>query len=164
MKAEFGPEAEETRQVFRMAERFPDIHTELHVIRGSTRTLTEIYLLGPTSGISSEPFEEFAAVEKVIRIRERYRTIGRPEGQAEALGFEYNGIHFSQESFHPFPGVCAVDTRQNLADTFAALRAPASRRPARARTSRAPARTTSRATGPSVCPGPSSSRASTASA
>ena len=50
MKAEFGPEAEETRQVIRMAERFPDIHTELHVIRGSTRTLTEIYLLGPTVG------------------------------------------------------------------------------------------------------------------
>ena len=123
MKAEFGPEAEETRQVIRMAERFPDIHTELHVIRGSTRTLTEVYLLGPTSGISSEPFEEFAAVEKVIRIRERYRTIGRHEGQAEALGFEYNGIHFSQDSFHLFPGVCAVDTRQNLADTFAALRA-----------------------------------------
>jgi 3-deoxy-7-phosphoheptulonate synthase len=123
MKAEFGPEAEETLQVIRMAERFPDIHTELHVIRGSTRTLTEIYLLGPTSSISSEPFEEFAAVEKVIRIRERYRTIGRHEGQAEALGFEYNGIHFSQDSFHLFPGVCAVDTRENLADTFAALRA-----------------------------------------
>ena len=107
-----------------MAERFPDIHTELHVIRGSTRTLTEIYLLGPTSGISSEPFEEFAAVEKVIRIRERYRTIGRHEGQAEALGFEYNGIHFSQDSFHLFPGVCAVDTRENLEPTRSrALRA-----------------------------------------
>src|SRR4029450_984749 len=66
MKAEFGPDAEEPRQVIRMAERFPDIHTELHVIRGSTRTLTEIYLLGPTSSISSEPFADVAAVEKGI--------------------------------------------------------------------------------------------------
>ena len=48
MKAEFGPEAEETRQVIRMAERFPDIHTELHVIRGSTRTLTEMGRSPPT--------------------------------------------------------------------------------------------------------------------
>ena len=123
MKAEFGPDAPETRQVVRMAERHPDIRTELHVIRGSTRTLTEIYLLGPTTAISSEPFEELSAVEKVIRIRERYRTIGRHEGQAEALGFEYNGVHFSQDSFHLFPGVCAVDTRENLEATFRALRA-----------------------------------------
>jgi 3-deoxy-7-phosphoheptulonate synthase len=123
MKAEFGPDAPETRQVIRMAERNPDIRTELHVIRGSTRTLTEIYLLGPTGGVSSEPFEEFPAVEKVIRIRERYRTIGRHEGQAEALGFEYNGVHFSQDSFYLFPGVCAIDTRENLELTFRALKA-----------------------------------------
>ena len=123
MKAEFGPDSPETRQVIRTAERFADIHTELHVIEGATRTLTEIYLLGPTTSISSEAFEEMAAVEKVIRIRERYRTIGRHEGQSDSVGFEYNGIHFSQDSFHLFPGVCAVDTRQNLEDTFRALRA-----------------------------------------
>jgi len=123
MKAEFGPDAPETRQVIRMAERNPDIRTELHVIRGSTRTLTEVYLLGPTGGVSSEPFEELPAVEKVIRIRERYRTIGRHEGQAEALGFEYNGVHFSQDSFYLFPGVCAIDTRENLELTFRALKA-----------------------------------------
>jgi 3-deoxy-7-phosphoheptulonate synthase len=122
MKAEYGPDSPETRQVIRVAERFADIHTEVHVIEGATRTLTEIYLLGPTTTISSEPFEELAAVEKVIRIRERYRTIGRHEGQSESVGFEYNGIHFSQDSFHLFPGVCAVDTRQNLEDTFRALR------------------------------------------
>ena len=122
MKAEFGPDSPETRLVIRTAERYADIHTELHVIEGATRTLTEIYLLGPTTAISSEPFEEMAAVEKVIRIRERYRTIGRHEGQSESVGFEYNGIHFSQDSFHLFPGVCAVDTRQNLEDTFRALK------------------------------------------
>ena len=123
MKSEFGPDSPETRQVIRTAERFPDVHTELHVIEGATRTLTEIYLLGPTTTISSEAFEEIAAVEKVIRIRERYRTIGRHEGRSEAVGFEYNGLHFGQDSFHLFPGVCAVDTRQNLEDTFRALRA-----------------------------------------
>ena len=123
MKSEFGPDSPETRQVIRTAERFPDVHTELHVIEGATRTLTEIYLLGPTTTISSEAFEEIAAVEKVIRIRERYRTIGRHEGRSESVGFEYNGLHFGQDSFHLFPGVCAVDTRQNLEDTFRALRA-----------------------------------------
>jgi 3-deoxy-7-phosphoheptulonate synthase len=121
MKAEFGPESPETQAVVRTAERFPGIQTQLHVIQGATRTLTEIYLLGPTTSISSEPFEEIASVEKVIRIRERYRTIGRHEGQAEEVGFEYNGVHFGQDSFHLFPGVCAVDTRANLEEMFRAL-------------------------------------------
>lgn len=123
MKAEFGPEAPETQTVVRAAERYPGIQTQLHVIQGATRTLTEIYLLGPTTALSTEPFEEMAQVEKVIRIRERYRAIGRHEGQAEEVGFEYNGVHFSQEGFHLFPGVCAVDTRENLEEMFRALKA-----------------------------------------
>jgi 3-deoxy-7-phosphoheptulonate synthase len=68
-----------------------------------------------------EPFEEFPAVEKVIRIRERYRSIGRHEGQLEAIGFEYNGVRFSQDVFHLFPGLCAVDSRQNTEAMFRAL-------------------------------------------
>jgi 3-deoxy-7-phosphoheptulonate synthase len=98
------------------------VSTEVRKIQGATRVLTEVYLLGPTAQISQEPFEEFPSVEKVIRIRERYRAIGRHEGQAEAFGFEYNGVHFSQDSFHLFLGLCAVDTKENVRATFEALR------------------------------------------
>ncbi len=122
MKADVLPDSEEVARVVRLAERFPGVSTEVRNIQGATRVLTEIYLLGPTAQISQEPFEEFPAVEKVIRIRERYRAIGRHEGQAEAFGFEYNGIHFSQDSFHLFPGLCAVDTRENVRACFGALR------------------------------------------
>lgn len=122
MKADVLPESPEVAQVIRVVERFPDVHAEVRKIEGTTRVLTEIYLLGSTSTIPQEPFEEFSAVEKVIRIRERYRAIGRHEGQAEAIGFEYNGVHFGQDTFHVFPGVCAVDTRENLAEMFGALR------------------------------------------
>jgi 3-deoxy-7-phosphoheptulonate synthase len=37
------------------------------------------------------------------------------------VGFEYNGVNISQDTFHVFPGVCAVDTRQNLETMFKAL-------------------------------------------
>ena len=121
MKADILPESAEVQQVIRMVERYPDVQTEVRKIQGATRVLTEIYLLGSTSTIPQEPFEEFSAVEKVIRIRERYRSIGRHEGQAEAIGFEYNGIHFGQDSFHVFPGVCAVDTRENLKEMRGAV-------------------------------------------
>ena len=121
MKADIVPESPVVAEVIRMAERYPGVHAEVRKIQGVTRSLTEIYLLGETGSIPREPFEEFDAVEKVIRIRERYRAIGRHEGQAEAVGFEYKGLHFSQETFHVFPGLCAVDGRENTETMFRAL-------------------------------------------
>src|SRR5512135_1041154 len=121
MKADIQPESPEVAQVIRLAERYPNVQAVARKIQGATRVLTEVYLLGSTATLPQEPFEEFSAVEKVIRIRERYRSIGRHEGQAEAIGFEYNGIHFGQDTFHVFPGVCAVDVPENLEEMFRAL-------------------------------------------
>jgi len=121
MKADILPESPEVAQVIRLAERYPDVHAVARKIEGATRVLTEVYLLGSTSTIPQEPFDEFPAVEKVIRIRERYRSIGRHAGQAEAIGFEYNGVRFSQDEFHVFAGLCAVDTRENTESMFGAL-------------------------------------------
>jgi 3-deoxy-7-phosphoheptulonate synthase len=104
-----------------MASRYPNVRAEVRKIEGATRVLTEVYLIGSTASVPEAPFEEFPAVEKVIRIRERYRSIGRHEGKAEAVGFEYNGIQFSQETFHVFAGLCAVDTQQNTESMFRLL-------------------------------------------
>ncbi len=122
MKADILPESPEVAEVIRMAERYPDVRAVARKIEGATRVLTEVYLLGSTSTLSQEPFEEFPAVEKVIRIRERYRSIGRHAGQVEAIGFEYNGVRFSQDDFHVFPGLCAVDTPENTEAMFRALK------------------------------------------
>jgi 3-deoxy-7-phosphoheptulonate synthase len=122
MKSDVLPESPEVQEVVRMVERYPDVHAEVRKIQGATRVLTEIYLLGSTSTIPVEPFEEFPSVEKVIRIRERYRAIGRHEGQAEAVGFVYNDVPFSNEVFHVFAGLCAVDTRDNVESMFKILK------------------------------------------
>ncbi len=121
MKSDVLPDSDTVRQVVRMAESYPDVRTEVRAIQGATRALTEVYLLGSTGTLSEEQFEEFSGVERVIRIRARYRSIGRHEGQGEAVGFEHNGVHFSQDSFHVFPGLCAVDTPENVEATFRAL-------------------------------------------
>ncbi len=120
MKSDVLPESPEVQQVIRMAERYPDVRAEVRKIQGATRVLTEVYLLGSTAQIPQEPFEEFPAVEKTIRIRERYRAIGRHDG-AEAFGFVYNGVRFGQDTFHIFAGLCAVDSRGNVATMFRAL-------------------------------------------
>ena len=123
MKADLPADSPELRRVLDHALTFPGIHTELHVVQGATRSLTEVYLLGPTGVVPTQTFEQFDIVEKVVRITQKYRYIGRHEGAIDAVGFEYNGVRISQETMHFFPGLCAVDTRQNVDRTFAALQA-----------------------------------------
>jgi 3-deoxy-7-phosphoheptulonate synthase len=112
----------EVAEVVRAAERYPNVTTEVRTIQGATRSLTEVYLLGSTAAVPKEPFEAMAVVERVIRIREKYRSIGRHEGQAEAVGFEYRGLRISEDTFNLFPGLCAVDTPKNVDAMFAALK------------------------------------------
>jgi 3-deoxy-7-phosphoheptulonate synthase len=61
-------------------------------------------------------------VEKVVRVTEKFRAIGRHGGGLDAVGFEYNGVRISQDTFHVFPGLCAVDGPANVETMFAALR------------------------------------------
>jgi len=121
LKADVAADSEEVARIIELARSYPGVTTELHEIRGSTRTLTEIYLLGSTGVISTEPFAEFAGVEQVVRVTEKYRSIGRHDSDLEGVGFEYNGVHIGQDSFHLFPGLCAVDTRENVESMFRAL-------------------------------------------
>ncbi len=122
MKDDILPDSPEVAEVVRMAERYSDVSTEVRAIQGAMRSVTEIYLLGSTGPVPEAPFEEFPAVEKVVRVRARYRAIGRHEDQAEALGFEFNGLRFSQDSFHIFAGLCAVDSPKNVERMFRALK------------------------------------------
>jgi 3-deoxy-7-phosphoheptulonate synthase len=121
LKADIEPDSEEVRRLIELAESYPQVSTELHQIQGATRKLTEVYLIGSTGVIPTTPFEEFACVERVVRITEKFRSIGRHGGGLQAVGFEYNDVHISQESFHLFPGLCAVDTRENVEVMFGAL-------------------------------------------
>jgi 3-deoxy-7-phosphoheptulonate synthase len=122
MKADVAIDDPEVQRVVDFAESFPDVQTELHQIQGATRLLSELYLLGSTGVIPTEPFEEFPCVEKAVRITEKFRAIGTHEGELAPVGFEYNGITISQDTFHVFPGLCAVDTRPNLEAMFRGLK------------------------------------------
>jgi 3-deoxy-7-phosphoheptulonate synthase len=94
------------------------IKTRISGIRGTSRTVTEIYLIGPTHDIPTENIENMPGVEKVVRVSSKYKQIGRHGGQLDEIGFEYNGIVFNQDSFHIFLGPCAVDTPENVENTF----------------------------------------------
>jgi 3-deoxy-7-phosphoheptulonate synthase len=105
------------------AATFPGVTSRVHEVAGATRSLIEIYLIGSTSTIPTSVFEEIEGVERVVRISEKYRMLGRHKGQVDAVGFEYQGIVFDQDSLHVLPGLCAVDTREHAEAMFRALRA-----------------------------------------
>src|SRR5581483_1246480 len=121
MKADLPADSLELKRVVELAESYPGIHAELHRVQGATRSLTEMYLLGPTEAVPAQPFEGSDCVEKVVRITQKFRYIGRHSASLDAVGFEYNGVSLSQETFHIFPGLCAVDTPESVEQTFAAL-------------------------------------------
>jgi 3-deoxy-7-phosphoheptulonate synthase len=116
------PDGPEIKDVLHHVDQYKGVTAQVHSVRGTTRSLTEIYLIGRTDTVSREALEQLPGVERVVRISEKYRVIGRHKGQVEALGFEYNGVRFDQDACHVFAGLCAVDTRENVTTMMRALK------------------------------------------
>ncbi|MBA2848171.1 3-deoxy-7-phosphoheptulonate synthase [Thermosulfuriphilus ammonigenes] len=122
LKQDLDPHGPEVKRILDVLHQYEGITTRLSGIRGTTRTVMELYVIGPTAHIPDEEIQALPGVEKVIRVSKKYRLIGRHQEELEGFGFDYNGLHFDQDSFHIFAGLCAVDTRENVARIFAALK------------------------------------------
>ena len=121
LRPDVAADGPEVRDLLDVAGRYPNIQTKLVTNRGERHLLTEVHLIGETKTVPTEVFADRPGVVKVVRVSEKYRLIGRHQGQVEAIGFEYRGVRFGQDTLHVFPGLCAVDTRENVEATFAAI-------------------------------------------
>ena len=101
----------------------PDISTRIHKVAGAEQTVTEVYLIGHTAGLDQKEIESLEAVERVVRVSEEYRIIGRHRDDTRTSGFEYNGVRFSQDNLHIFAGLCAVDIPEHVEMMMKALQA-----------------------------------------
>jgi 3-deoxy-7-phosphoheptulonate synthase len=121
-----SPDTDESSEAYKETlaylEQLPGIQLRNHVIQGAEKKLSEIYLLGDTHMVDQAPIEALDAVDRVIRISEEYRILGRHHDELRTSGFTYNGVRFSQDSFHVFAGLCAVDTREHVEDMLKALK------------------------------------------
>ncbi len=111
--------------VMQVASRYPGVNLRKHVFKGASHTVTEVHLIGPSQvigSISEESFRQMPGVRGVVRVSAKYRLIGR-HGRFETPGFQYNGVSFDERTVHVFAGLCAVDTRENVEKTYAALKA-----------------------------------------
>src|SRR6478735_4857667 len=117
------PEGLDYRMLTTQLERLSNVTFRVHREVGSEVTLTEIYLIGNTAALTVEQMQVLPCVAKVVRVSEPYRVLGRhKQGDDRPASFEYNGVHFGQDSVHVFAGLCAVDSRESVEAMMKALR------------------------------------------
>lgn len=102
------------RQLMDYLAKLPNIKTRVHQEVGTQQVLTEIYLVGDTAALSLEDMQSLPTVERVVRVSQEYRILGRHRDASRGTAFEYNGVTFSQDHLHVFAGLCAVDNREHV--------------------------------------------------
>lgn len=121
-----NPDIDESGEVYAKAMKhlsgLSNVNLQLHIVQGEEQKLIEIYLLGDTHKIDQSDIENLDGVERVIRISEEYRILGRHKDEQRVSGFTYNDVHFSQENCHVFAGLCAVDTMDHVDEMMRALK------------------------------------------
>ena len=97
------------------------IRLQKHIVEGNEQKLTEIYLIGNTKKLDRSIIESLPAVDRVVRISQDYRILGRHNDDRRQHGFDYKGLHFDQKSLHIFAGLCAVDTPAHVEQMMRAV-------------------------------------------
>ena len=114
-------ESHNYQQLMAFLARLPDIQVRVHREVGTEQTLTEVYLIGNTSAIAVDEIRTLPAVERVVRVSEEYRVLGRHTDDDRPAHFEYQGLRFGQDTLHVFAGLCAVDTKEAVETMLKAL-------------------------------------------
>ena len=116
------PHGAEYAQLMELLARLPNIEPRVHRIQGTERAVTEVYLLGDTKALSIDEMKSLPCVERVIRVSEEFRVLGRHRDDGRPTHFDYQGLRFGQDTLHIFAGLCAVDTREHVDIMMRALR------------------------------------------
>ena len=111
----------EFRQLVEFLDQMPNIRHRVHQESGEQQLLTEVYLIGDTASLALEDVANLPAVERVVRVSEEYRVLGRHRDDKRATWFEYNGVRFGQDNLNVFAGLCAVNAPEHVEAMMKAL-------------------------------------------
>ena len=101
---------------------YAGVQVRVHVEKGAEQDLTEIYLIGNTKALDIAEMKNLPGVERVVRVSEEYRILGRHKDDQRPSHFEYNGVRFGQDTLNVFAGLCAVDNREHVEIMLKAVR------------------------------------------
>ncbi len=117
-----GEESQEYKQLMVHLAAMPGIKTRVHVEHGTEQTLREIHLIGNTKALDIADMQGLPCVDRVVRVSQEYRILGRHKDDQRPTHFEYNGVRFGQDTLHVFAGLCAVDNREHVEKMMRALK------------------------------------------
>ena len=115
-------ESAEYRQLMTHLAGLQGVQARVHIEHGAEQTLTEIYLIGNTKALDIEDMQSLPCVERVVRVSQEYRILGRHKDDTRPVHFDYNGVRFGQDTLNIFAGLCAVDNREHVELMLRALR------------------------------------------
>ena len=113
--------SDEYRQLLGFLSNLNNIQARVHDEAGALQMLTEIYLVGDTATLQMDEMASLPCVERVVRVSEEYRVLGRHHDDDRPTWFDYNGIRFGQDNLNVFAGLCAVDTPAHVEIMLRAL-------------------------------------------
>ncbi len=112
----------EYRHLMSHLETLQGVKVRVHTEHGAEQSLTEIYLIGNTKALELEDMQSLPCVERVVRVSQEYRILGRHKDDSRPAHFDYNGVRFGQDTLNVFAGLCAVDNAEHVEIMLRALR------------------------------------------
>ena len=82
------PQGADYQQLMTHLSRLQGIRTRVHVEQGVEQTLTEIYLIGNTQPLDIADMQSLPCVERVVRVSEEFRMLGRYKDDPRSAYFE----------------------------------------------------------------------------
>ncbi|MGB5439460.1 MAG: 3-deoxy-7-phosphoheptulonate synthase, partial [Gammaproteobacteria bacterium] len=122
LHADTDKDGSEYRQLMDFLSHLKNIQSRVHDEKGILQTLTEIYLVGDTASLIIEDMQSLPCVDRVVRVSEEYRVLGRHHDDVRPTHFDYNGIRFGQDNLNVFAGLCAVDNPEHVEQMMKALK------------------------------------------
>jgi len=114
LEPEITRKSSEFSELMERLSNLPNIQVRLHEEVGVKQTLTELYLIGETAALEQADIEALPGVDRVVRISQEYRVLGRHRDERRPTWFEYNGVRFGQDNLNVFAGLCAVDNPEHV--------------------------------------------------
>jgi len=114
LQPDITKDSAEYQQVYTYLQQLPNIQVRVHEERGTQQILTEFYLVGDTAVLSADEISSLTGVERVVRVSQEYRILGRHKDDSRPTEFSYNGVCFAQDNLNLFAGLCAVDNPEHV--------------------------------------------------
>lgn len=122
LQPEVVPESPVFADLAERLDALPGIQWRVHQEKGAQQVLTEIYLIGQTAALEEAEMAVLPGVDRVVRVSESYRILGRHRDDSRPSEFIYNGVQFGQDTLHVLAGLCAVDTPEHVERMMRTLR------------------------------------------